>query len=212
MTPPAPPAPSLINLTPALLDRFEVMLDELIGVHQSMLRDTAAHRAAIAAADQAAIARALAAQQAAGERLAELQRQRHALIRTMLGAPALPPLPVGKLGVNRSPLREQGVGQTPTPNPRDHADPASVSVTMIVAAAPQARRAGLINRGESLRELVTRVADQRRVVRMAADSLLAHMQGLIVQIGRHLSHSGTYTRPNTPPPSSQVLSALDMTS
>jgi len=186
------------------------MLDELIGVHQSMLRDTAAHRAAIAAADQAAIARALAAQQAAGERLAELQRQRHALIRTMLGAPALPPLPVGKPGVNRSPLRE--VGQTPTPNPRDHADPASVSVTMIVAAAPQARRAGLINRGESLRELVTRVADQRRVVRMAADSLLAHMQGLIVQIGRHLSHSGTYTRPNTPPPSSQVLSALDMTS
>lgn len=200
-----PTTPSLINLSPVLLDRFEVMLDELIGCHQSMLRDTAAHRAAIAAANQAAIARALAAQQAAGERLAELQRQRHALIRTMLGAPPLPPLPQPAA----KPVANLNAVSRATAPP---IDPASVSITMIVAAAPQARRAGLIHRQEKLRELVTRVADQRRVVRAAADSLLAHMQGLIVQIGRHLSHAGTYARPNTPPPASQVLSALDMTS
>lgn len=179
---------SPLQLTPALLERFEALLDELIRCHERMLKDTADHRTAIARADQAAIARALAAQQATADHLGEMQRQRALLVRQMV-------TPAGSAARGGPAVDTDGIG-----------------ASQIAAAAPEPRRSAILARAERLRVLVVQVTEQRRVVRAAADALLAHMQGLITQIGRHLTHAGVYTRPNAPPSVNQVISALDMTS
>jgi hypothetical protein len=54
---------------------------------------------------------------------------------------------------------------------------------------------------------------QTRVIRTATESLLTHTHGLVAQIARALSPTGTYAHPGLAPGarSATVLSGLDLT-
>lgn len=96
-------------------------------------------------------------------------------------------------------------------------DPKQPTLTAIVARLPVAARERLKALGDQLRTLLQALHREHEVLRMAAEALAAHMDGLMHQIGRKLSHTGTYERPRTgrvvhSGPSAQVLTALDMTS
>lgn len=68
-----------------------------------------------------------------------------------------------------------------------------------------------IGLAKQLRETLVRVTDEQRTVRMASESLLAHMDGLVRQIAKKLSHAGTYSaRGVVEAGRHQVASGLDI--
>ncbi|MEM9066754.1 MAG: flagellar export chaperone FlgN [Planctomycetota bacterium] len=65
---------------------------------------------------------------------------------------------------------------------------------------------------KQLRELVERIAKDQRAVRLASQNLLTHMDGLVKQMVKTLSHSGTYTaRGAVDGGGQQVMTGLDLT-
>lgn len=90
------------------------------------------------------------------------------------------------------------------------------TLSSIIARLPAGARDRLTALGERLRSLLTTLHREQEVLRTAAEALAAHMDGLMRQIGRRLSHTGTYERPShgataAHPGHTQVLTALDMT-
>jgi hypothetical protein len=65
---------------------------------------------------------------------------------------------------------------------------------------------------DRLRDLLFEIRRETRGSRAATATLIAHMDGLVAQIGRRLSHDGTYTRAGPRGAPSSVVSAIDLTS
>jgi hypothetical protein len=61
-----------------------------------------------------------------------------------------------------------------------------------------------------VRELVRRTSDLVRAVAAATRAMMLHVEGLMRQVDRHLSHAGTYGRRGTVEAGGPVLSALDL--
>ena len=99
---------------------------------------------------------------------------------------------------------------------------AGATLTAIASRAPGVARERLLALGEKLRGVLTTLHREHEVLRTAASALAAHMDGLMRQIGRTLSHAGTYGRPVQQGAAAagawhgeghgQVVTALDMTS
>ncbi|MGQ0627549.1 MAG: flagellar export chaperone FlgN [Phycisphaerales bacterium] len=86
--------------------------------------------------------------------------------------------------------------------------PVTLSTVMQrVAKAPRDRLGTVV---ATLRGLAQELEAQRRALRLATETLLGHMQGLISHVSRALSPTGTYARPNAHAGTPQVLSGLDL--
>lgn len=182
---PQPPhAPPQPPSLQAVAEQLEALLRGMISEHETLLQITGRHRAALAAADREQIDRCVSEQRDAAHRLSLLDGQRNILTRAATAA-----------------LRG--------------ALPAGVSPTaaMIAAACPEPQRSRLLDLAARARTVATEVSARQGAVRMAAETLMAHMQGLITQVTQSLSHTGTYARPSAPAlASAQVVSMLDLTS
>lgn len=163
---------------------LELVLAALLREHEAMLDSVRAHRRAISAADPGALSASLATQQGIMQRIAEAEHQRHTLVRTVIDADA--------------DLRRRDRAGLPPPK-----------VTELLERVPPGARPRLSDLARRLRELAESVRQEQRTVRVAAETLAAHMHGLMQQIGRRLSPAGTYgPRPATP---STMLRTLDLT-
>jgi hypothetical protein len=69
-----------------------------------------------------------------------------------------------------------------------------ITLTDLASRVEEPARARLLALGGQVRALVERLARENRVVRAATESLMAHMDGLVRQVARRLSQSGTYSR------------------
>lgn len=85
-----------------------------------------------------------------------------------------------------------------------------VTLTQLASILPEADRARLTASAENLRRLAQDVKDRTASIRAATATLLAHMEGLVRQVGKQLSHAGTYGRRGVVESGSAVLSALDL--
>ncbi len=132
-------------------------------------------------------------QQTAGSTLAELDLRRMRLVAAAVPAPA-PAKPVAS-----KPADRRGM-QAP-----------EMRLSELAAHAPGAWRERLLERAESLREVMRGAAREQEVLRQASESLLSHMKGLMAQVSRQLSATGTYARTHTPPEHAQVLTGIDLT-
>ena len=187
-------------LAQATIDRLEGVLALLVDHHVRMIEHAQQHRSAISRADARAMAQCVAQQHADAARFGELEALRAEIFRAAMPRPAVSPAPQSARGARNAP---------PAPLPPPPEIPANVSSLIARATGPaRARLNSLVSR---LRALVDQLEQQRRVIRVATESLLGHMNGLIAQVGRALSPTGTYSRPNAPSPQSQVLSGLDLT-
>lgn len=74
--------------------------------------------------------------------------------------------------------------------------PTTVTFTQLAALAPQPRAKALSAAIVRVKALLADAAQRRESVRLASLSLMAHMQGLIRQITRHLSDTKTYAPPH----------------
>jgi hypothetical protein len=65
---------------------------------------------------------------------------------------------------------------------------------------------------DQLRTLLLDIRRETRGARAATATLIAHMDAIVTQIGRRLSHDATYTRPGSRGAISNVVSGIDLTS
>lgn len=87
-----------------------------------------------------------------------------------------------------------------------------VSLREVIAATGQTRASRLEELGQKLRDVVVSLRREQERLRLASASLASHMQGLIQQIHRRLSHAGVYSTQGRVEAGAMVVSGLDITS
>jgi hypothetical protein len=75
-------------------------------------------------------------------------------------------------------------------------------------AAPWRER--LLAAADKLREVLNRLHQEHTALRVAAQELSGHMEGLLRQVCRKLSHAGTYGRGGSIDSSVTVVTSLDV--
>lgn len=85
-----------------------------------------------------------------------------------------------------------------------------VTVTAIAEQAPGPIRQRLLDLAGRLRELLDSLRKENGALRIAAESLASHMQGLMQQVSRRLSGAGTYAR-GSAQSAAPVAGAIDLT-
>lgn len=152
----------------------------------------AAHESLLALTGEhrAAIARADgAATQECARRQAELAQQ------------------IGKLETERRALVTALVPTAPVPPAKP------LSLAALAALFPEPVRARITAFAARLRELLLRVQEENRVIRTATHALIAHMDGLMQQVAKALSHAGVYGpkgRMDQPPAVTPAACGLDL--
>ncbi|MFO0860487.1 MAG: flagellar export chaperone FlgN [Phycisphaerales bacterium] len=80
----------------------------------------------------------------------------------------------------------------------------------LARCAPEPMRAGLLERSDVLKRLMVRVQEEQNVVRVVSRVLLAHMEGLMRQVVRSLSHAGTYAKSGAVAAGAPIVTSLDL--
>jgi hypothetical protein len=88
----------------------------------------------------------------------------------------------------------------------------TTSISSVAATLPEPFRARILAAAAALRDLLLRVQREIRTVREASHSLAQHMDGLMQQVARVLSHAGTYSSRGRIDSGAPVASGLDLTS
>ncbi len=91
-------------------------------------------------------------------------------------------------------------------------DPKSVRFVDVAARAPEPMRSRLTGVVKTLREVLNALHQEHIALRQAAETLSMHMEGLLRQVCRGISHTGTYARRGAMDTSVQVVSSMDVRS
>lgn len=162
---------------------LEQLLADFIEAHQDMLDVTRAQREAVSAADAARLAACTSKQAEIAGRIATLEQRRREIVVEMLRShPSLA---------------------------RPGTQPSLASLCPVLPE-PAKRRAGEL--ASRLRELLKTIKREAGALRIATSTIVAHMDGLMTQIGRRLSHDGTYDRAGSTGSGPNVVSGIDLTS
>ena len=157
-------------------------LDALIAAHERLLALAGEHRALLARVDGKGIEALTQRQAELVRQIATLEQQRRAAARAVLGA-----------------------------GPKRGGDP-EPTIQQVRAALPEPERSAIGVLADRLRGLIERIRHEHRVLRRATGLMLAHMEGLMRQVGQALSHAGTYSRTGSVGAGrATVVSALDLT-
>lgn len=95
-------------------------------------------------------------------------------------------------------------------NRRGQKSGSPTTITDLTDAVPEPDRTRLREKAATLKELMARIRSEYQTIQIATRSLLAHMEGLMRQIGRQLSHTGTYGRRGYVEPAANAC-AIDLT-
>lgn len=182
---PAPHLPAPMPAQPGALDQLETVLRDLLAEHERMLALTTEHRRAISEADIGALRRCMEGQGEIVSSIATLERKRQAIVAGLTGQRPLAAPPIGA---------------------------PKVTMTTLAKGAPEPVRSRLISVSAALRDLLNRLHGEHLALRQAAETLSAHMEGVMRQVCRTLSHAGTYARSGAIDSSVQVVAALDVRS
>lgn len=162
-------------------DELDRVLRRLIEEHEGLLVLAQEHRRAIAAADVTAMQACLGQQAAALARVQQLEVRRRQVSSGLVTGPAPAQVLLG----------------TPT-------------VTTIADRAGEPVRTRLRGLGDRLREVLNRLHGEHAAVREAAETLSAHMEGVMRQVCRRLSHAGTYGPGASIDTRTAVVTSLDV--
>jgi hypothetical protein len=165
-----------------LASELESLLAAFSSQYESLHVQTVAHREAIRKADGAAV-------QATAERQAVIAKE------------------LGTLDQRRRELVARACGQFPglTGKPS-----VAITLTDLTTCVGGTQRGRLVTAAADLKKLISRVHEQTSTIKAATVSLVAHMEGLMRQVGRQLSHAGTYSNRGFVEPGGMVVSALDL--
>jgi hypothetical protein len=88
----------------------------------------------------------------------------------------------------------------------------NVRMSEVTAHAPEPMRSRLAGVAAALREILNKLHQEHLALHRAAETLSMHMEGLLRQVCRGLSHTGTYARGGAIDSSVQVVSSMDVRS
>ncbi|HEX2836540.1 MAG TPA: flagellar protein FlgN [Phycisphaerales bacterium] len=168
----------------SLADRLDTLLDALASAYTRLADASDAHREAIRTADTRGVEAAVQRQTVLFRELQKLDHQRRELV--ALAHASFPAL-------------------RKTPAER-------TTLTQLAATAVDTRRGELAVKAGNLRSIVASVQERNASIRSAAASLLAHMEGVMRQVARQMSHTGTYSRRGVVEAAAGVVSAVDLRS
>jgi hypothetical protein len=173
---------------------LEGLLEGLLAEHEQLLMLAAEHRDAISKADPYSLGDCVQRQGEVMERVAGLEKRRLAL--------------VGRLVDKMRPLGKSVAGGARQPD----AVPDRPTISWIARTLPEPVRSRLVALAERLRELLARLQREHAALKEASLALAGHMEGLMRQLSKRLSHAGTYGRTGMVESRVQVVSALDLRS
>lgn len=177
----APAIPETSESTGSITEQLETLLTGLLRAHEHLLDASSAQRDAVRTANPAAIQQASDRQANALRVIAALEDQRRALVNSMTAG---------------LPRRAAGAGP--------------VTLTELANQMPEPQRTRLIDLAARVRTAVELAANEQRTLKAATTSLVAHMEGLMRQVARRLSHAGTYGRRGMIESTPAVVSGLDL--
>ena len=184
----SPTQPTAQAVPPSALavatEQLDGALRDLIAAHEELLRLAGAQRSAISRADPRALSDVLNAQSAVAQRVVELEQQRQGAVVLLTKAA---PQPIGATG-------------------------AKATMSQLARAIADPARSRLLALADRLRELLNRLHTEHMALKAAAESLSSHMEGLMRQVCRKLSHAGTYARSGAIDAGGAVMTALDVRS
>ncbi len=164
-------------------DALESLLTDLLGAHERLLAASIEQRQAVRGADPALVQRATQLQTESLHEIAALEDCRRELVADLTAS---------------MPRRAPGSGP--------------VTLSELARMMPEPQRTRLVELASRVRICVERAADEQRTLRAATGSLVAHMEGLMRQVARRLSHAGTYGRRGMVESVPAVVSGLDLVS
>ncbi|MBY0311528.1 MAG: flagellar protein FlgN [Phycisphaerales bacterium] len=178
---------SPIDSAPSIadFDKLDGVLRELLSEHERLLALAKEHQRAIATADIAGLTQCMTAQGEVIQRVAALEKLRQAL--------------VGRIAAATPAVATAGNAKT-------------LTISMLALRAPAPVRDRLTAVAAALRDLLNTLHREHQAMRQAAETLSTHMEGLMRQVCRRLSHAGTYARGGGFDASVQVVSSLDVRS
>lgn len=185
---------------------LESLLGAMVSEHETWRGLLDHHRDAIKRADGEAVQNAVARQSGVLQAIADLEEKRRRLVDRAIAAEGI----LGK-GVPGG-VRSSAAGSTAAPaGPEPLARVGPVTLSQIAAALPEPSRTRLLELAGRLRFLLADIETQNRTLRTATAALISHMEGLMRQVARRLSHSGTYGRKGYVETVPTVVSAVDLT-
>lgn len=182
---PAPQQPrvQLISMQ-VLAAQIDALIQGFTQRYARILTSLQDHQEALRRADGEAVARHAQAQAMLLEEVAQLDAQRRELVaRACASFPAIVAV------------------RTPT-----------VTLTQMASVLPAPDRTRLTMSAEHLRSLATQVKEMTAAIRAASLTLLTHMEGLLRQVGKQLSHTGTYGRRGVVEAGAAIMSGVDLRS
>ncbi len=111
---------------------------------------------------------------------------------------------IADLEVRRQALIKRAVAEI-RPTPKSLA-----RLSELAQCAPESERQSLFDMIARLRTLAGRVQEEQNVVRVVSRVLLAHMEGLMRQVARTLSHAGTYAKTGAVGAGAPIVTSLDI--
>lgn len=188
-------APGVTSMTtdPEIAE-LERLLEKLLTEHEELLALAGHHRTAIATADPHSLGACVQRQNEVMQRVAELEKKRLGLMARLMDK--MRPLASKASASGRS---VEAVPDKPT-------------VSWIAKALPEPIRSRLVALAERLRDLLARLQREHAALKEASLALASHMEGLMRQLAKQLSHAGTYGRRGVVESKVQVISALDLRS
>jgi len=196
-TVPAPDAPP--PTLAAAAERLDSVLRQLVVEHEELLKIAGLHRSAIAHADARLMSECLNAQAIAAARIGELEKLRQSAVAQFTGT-------IRSMGtIAPAPVSGRGPTTLNTSGPR-------VTIAQLAKLLSDPMRTRLLSAADLLRDVLNRLHREHAAIKSAAESLSAHMEGLMRQVCRGLSHAGTYARTGNVDASVTVTTALDIRS
>lgn len=194
---PFPASPAATMTTDPEVAELETLLEHLLKEHEELLALASVHRDAIGRADPHSLGDCVQRQNEVLRRVAELENRRLGLM--------------ARLADKMRPLNREN-GQTGNGGRAVEMLPDRPTVSWIARSLPEPVRSRLVALAERLRELLARLHREHAALKEASSALAAHMEGLMRQLSRKLSHAGTYGRKGVVESRVQVVSALDLRS
>lgn len=102
--------------------------------------------------------------------------------------------------------RRELVARHPIPG----VSPERIRLSDLALSVGGAEAERLLALAEETRAVMARVNDEHRTIRAASQTLLAHLEGLMRQVGQTLSHARTYSRKGFVEAGVPIVSSLDL--
>jgi hypothetical protein len=165
-----------------LAGEVESLLDELLAQHEAWRGLQADQRNALRRADGDGVEDVVGRQSAVLQRIADLEERRRAVVKAACASGAV--------------ARADATGP--------------VTLTQIAEALPEPGRGRLLDLAGRLKALLADIDSQNRMLKSATHTLVTHMEGLMRQVARTISHSGTYGRRGYVDSTPTVVSGMDV--